>query len=207
MGAFEKEVYLMGMKKGDITGFSGYPWPQYQDELQSFIQLLKDEGCNSYLEIGARHGDTFHAVGMALPEGSKLVAVDQPGTRSGRKKGGTRFADSDMYLKVAIEDLCKHRRDAYMIIGDSHEKKTIAKVKALAPFDAVFIDGDHTEHGVRLDFQNYGPMVRIVAFHDICGQGKNTRKLGPLFETFIGDKRSVKFVKNGLTRGIGVIWR
>jgi len=94
-----------------------------------------------------------------------------------------------------------------MIIGDSHEKEIIAKVAALAPFDALFIDGDHTKQGVYLDYANYRHMARIVAFHDICGQGRNTRKLGPLFETFAADKRSVKFVRDGLTRGIGVIWQ
>jgi len=196
----------MGIKKGDIPGFSGYRWPQYQDEIQGFIQLLKDEGCTSYLEIGARHGDTWHAVGMALPEGSKLVAVDLPGMKSGMRGGG-RFPDSHLYLKVAKEDLCKHGRDAHMIIGDSQSQKTISCVAALGPFDAVFIDGDHSPIAVRSDFENYGPMGKLIAFHDICGQGKNTRQIGPIFKELAKGKKAVKFVHDSLTRGIGVVWK
>jgi len=37
-------------------------------------------------------------------------------------------------------------------------------------FDALFIDGDHSEEGVAADFEMYGPLVRkggIIGFHDI----------------------------------------
>ena len=43
------------------------------------------------------------------------------------------------------------------------------------PYDLVFIDGDHSPAGVRADWQNYGPMARLVAFHDIDAEhGKLT---------------------------------
>ena len=193
----------MGTRADDSIGFSGHRWPQYQEEIQAFIQLLKDEGCTSYLEIGCRYGDTWHAVGMALPKGSKLVGVDLPGTRSGIIHS---HRDSGIYLERAAKDLCKHGRNSHVIIGNSHDQRTIKKAAALAPFDAVFIDGDHTPKGVREDLANYGPMARIIALHDIHGQGNNTRHMMAIFKEFAEGKKSMKFVHDGLRRGIGVFW-
>ena len=78
--------------------------------------------------------------------------------------------------------------------------------KIYAPLDVVLIDGDHTAHGVRADLANYGPMARLIAFHDICGTGKWARQIRPIFEEFAKDKKSVEFVHDGLRRGIGVVW-
>jgi len=195
----------MAKKMFDIAGFSGKPWPQYQVELKGFIQLLKDEGVTSYCEIGCRYGDTWHEVGMSLPKGSKLVAVDLPGAKSGQKhKGG--HQNSFIYLKQAKTDLVKHGLDAHVIIGDSQDKIIVGTVKCFAPFDALLIDGDHTSNGVKKDLENYGPMARLVAFHDIVGTGKWARQIRPIFLEFAEGKRSVEFVKDGLRRGIGVVW-
>lgn len=191
--------------KKDITGFSGKPWPQYQEELKGFIQLLLDERCNSYMEIGCRYGDTWHEIGMALPENSKLVAVDLPGAKSGQKhKGG--HQNSGLYLERAWKDLMNHDRKAYIFIGDSQKQKIIDRVKLLAPFDAILIDGDHTSNGVQTDLTNYGPMAKMVAFHDIVGTGKWARQIRPIFLEYAEGKRSVEFVRDGLRRGIGVVW-
>ena len=191
--------------KKDIAGFSGMPWPQYQEEINGFIKLLKDENCTSYLEVGCRYGDTWHAVGMALPEGSRLVAVDLPGAKSGKKKKGG-HQNSGMYLDRARNDLRKHYRNAFVIIGDSQDSLTISMAKIYAPFDVVLIDGDHTAHGVRTDLANYGPMARLVAFHDIVGTGKWSRQIRPIFLKFAEGKKSKEFVRDGLRRGIGVVW-
>lgn len=192
--------------KKDIYGFSGRPWPQYQEEIQGFMQLLKDEGCMSYMEIGCRYGDTWHAVGEALPEGSKIIAVDLPGAKSGQKnKGG--HQNSGLYLKRACKDLLKKRRKAQVIIGDSQSTEVISRVKELAPFDAILIDGDHTSKGVSCDLKNYSPMAEIIAFHDICGTGKWARQIRPIFQKYAEGRKSIKFVHDGLRRGIGVVWR
>lgn len=196
----------MAQKPSDIIGFSGHPWPQYQEELQGFIQLLKDEGCTSYLEVGCRYGDTLHAVGMALPVGSKLVGLDLPGTRAGQEKRGG-HQNSGIYLNRAVKDLCQHGRDAHVIIGNSHDERTISRAAALAPFDVVFIDGDHMADGVKQDIKNYGPMAKIVAFHDIAGNGRWALMIRPIFEEFAKGRKAVKFVRDGLRRGIGVVWR
>lgn len=196
----------MTKPESDKRGFSGMPWPQYQEEIQGFIKLLKAEGCTSYMEIGCRYGDTWHEVGLALPMGSKLVAVDLPGSKSGqRNKGG--HQNSGRFLKKARKDLIKNGRNAIVIIGDSQEAETISKVKELAPFYAILIDGDHTAKGVTRDLNNYSPMARIIAFHDVCGSGKWAKQIRPIFEKYAEGKKSVIFKQDGLRRGIGVVWR
>ncbi|MGD2054574.1 MAG: class I SAM-dependent methyltransferase [Gammaproteobacteria bacterium] len=59
------------------------------------------------------------------------------------------------------------------LTGDSHEQSFLEKVKQSLngrKVDFLFIDGDHTEAGVRLDYKMYSSLVRpggIIAFHDI----------------------------------------
>ena len=178
------------MKK--IRGFSGSVWPQYQEEIQPFIGLLKGHDVKSYLEIGCRHGDTFHAVGSALPKGSLLVAVDLP--------AGARYENA---LRCAASDLKKQGQKVVIIIGNSHSDEIVKSVSKHAPFDAVFIDGDHSFDGVRADWRNYGPMGNLVAFHDIS---KTESDQGmSLFNELKQQYKHLEFAFYD-TGGIGVIW-
>ncbi|MFO7971578.1 MAG: class I SAM-dependent methyltransferase [Desulfobacterales bacterium] len=185
-----------------IRGFSGTSWPQYMKELQGFIALLKDGNVKSYLEVGCRHGDTFHAVGLALPKGSLLVAVDLPGALWG-KKGGGRHPKSDKSLYRAASDLEKRGQKAIVIIGDSHDSEVIKSVRKYAPFDAILIDGDHSFNGVRADWRNYGPMGILVAFHDIhAPKDKGASLFNELKQKY--EYTEFAYYNKG---GIGVVWR
>ena len=57
-----------------------------------------------------------------------------------------------------------------LVVGNSTDPGVVSLVHAVgAPYDALFIDGDHLADGVYRDWINYSPMVRpggIVAFHD-----------------------------------------
>lgn len=196
----------MAHKPSDRPGFSGKPWPQYQSEIDGFIKLLVEENCRSYLEIGCRYGDTYHAVGCALPTGSKLVALDLPGAKSGfRNKGG--HQNSGDYLIRAAEDLSKRGQTTEVILGDSHSRDIVKLVSYLAPFDAILIDGDHTAEGVQADLTFYGPMSsKLIAFHDICGKGKWSRQIRPIYHKARLGRRYQEFVHDNARRGIGVIW-
>lgn len=66
-----------------MEGFSGRKFSQREDELRQLLRILRSEKVRSYLEIGARDGDSFHAIMSALPRGSRGVAVDLPEARWG----------------------------------------------------------------------------------------------------------------------------
>lgn len=184
-----------------IRGFSGTKWPQFPKEIKEFIRFLKDSGVKSYLEVGCRHGDTFHAVGFALPKGSLLVAIDLPGARSGKTTGG-KNPNSDKALYRAAKDLEKRKQKTHVIIGNSHSKEVVETVKKYAPFDAIFIDGDHSLEGARADWRNYGPMGTLIAFHDISAEDKGCASV---YNKLKQQYKHTEFAYYD-RGGIGVIW-
>lgn len=144
---------------------TGQKISQKDKEISRFIDLLKSSGVTSYLEIGARQGNTFYDVMTSLPIGSIGVAVDLPGGTWG--KSGT-----DLHLKKVCDILTDMGYKIYMYLGDSTTEDIISSVNQHAPYDAALIDGDHRYAGVKADFDNYSPMINsIVAFHDIDGRG------------------------------------
>ena len=57
----------------------------------------------------------------------------------------------------------------HFIVGDSHSAATLESAVEHAPYDFVFLDGDHRLPGVRHDFHDYRQLVRpggIIALHD-----------------------------------------
>jgi hypothetical protein len=182
--------------------FSGRVASQMEDELKGYIELLKSRNVLKYLEIGARHGDTFHEIMINLPKGSLGVAVDLPGALWGKRT----TADA---LRKAVTDLRKRGYEAHYILGDSRSEEVLKTVRAFAPFDAVLIDGDHTYQGVKTDYVNYSPFAPLIAFHDITGDGQREKVYGNPVEVprFWNELKGNKteFVAEGSKMGIGVI--
>jgi len=60
-----------------------------------------------------------------------------------------------------------------LLQADSHNSHTISRVETLLAgrtLDLLFIDGDHTYEGVKMDFEKYSPLMSpggVVGFHDI----------------------------------------
>lgn len=133
---------------------------QNADEAVRFCNLIREQGVRSYLEIGSKFGGSFWWNVQAMPSGSKAVSVDLP-------HGDTSFKETLPHLKECVEILRKRKYDTHLIVGDSTDPAVIDQVRAHGPYDLVFIDANHTEPYVRKDWENYGKMARIVAFHDI----------------------------------------
>lgn len=106
------------------------------------------------VEIGSDSGGTLYAWSQACPDADVITVTLQSGPFSTGRP------------------LVAH--GAAVIEGDSHEASTLtalSQVLADRPIDVLFIDGDHTYLGVRLDFEMYAPLVRsggLVVLHDIC---------------------------------------
>jgi predicted O-methyltransferase YrrM len=180
---------------------------QEDAELAAFCRLLAGEGARSFLEIGSRYGGSLWRVAHALPKGSRIVSIELPEGFGGR-------GDGAVNLQACIDALNAEGYDAHVIWGKSNAPANIAQAKALGPFDAVFIDGDHTLQACTADFENYGPMARIVAFHDIAWN-RPADHTGAIIEAPIlwakvrKQYRHVefKFCPTGRNNGIGVLWR
>lgn len=188
-----------------LQTFSGRRASQHPDELGPFVSLLQERGVTRYLEIGARHGDTFHHVMTSLPPGSVGVAVDLPGGLWGKKS-------SRSALNRAVADLCRRGYKASALFGDSQTEATKRLIVGRGPYDAALIDGDHTYEGVSRDWLLYGNIAGIVAFHDIVGEGQAEKVTGRAVEVprlWAEIKASGvpvrEFVGRGSLMGIGAV--
>lgn len=193
-----------------LKTLSGRRPSQNEYELTSFIKLLNDNGVSKYLEIGAREGDTFFEIVTGLKNFSQGVAVDLPGGLWG--KSTTRTG-----LENCIKSLRLKDKKVSHLFGDSQTEATKKIVVGRGPYDAVLIDGDHTLAGVTKDFDLYGELAPIVAFHDIVGTGEKCGASGcmvevPIFWNSLKNREDIKenysifeFVDKGSRMGIGVI--
>jgi hypothetical protein len=188
-----------------LKTFSGRNASQNEFELRSFSRLLADHGVKRYLEIGARHGDTFHEIMLGLPEGSTGVAVDLPGGLWGTHK-------SKDALKAATRDLKLRGYNVSHLFGNSQETATKRLLVGRGPYDAILIDGDHTLEGVTRDWEIYRHMAPIIAFHDIVGTGQVEKvtqrgvEVPILWERLKQGHRHVEFIDEGSKMGIGVLF-
>jgi predicted O-methyltransferase YrrM len=185
---------------------SRYPIAQDADEIAAFVDLLIRENVRSYLEVGAKFGGSMARVGDALARGASIVAVDMP-------RGTKAWNESHASLSRCIADLNSSGHAAKVIWGDSTDPKVIEQVKALGPFDAILIDANHTRPYVEQDWANYGPMGRMVAFHDIAWRRApewiGVRIDVPQFWSEIKSgfrHQEFKFCPTGKNNGIGVLW-
>jgi hypothetical protein len=166
--------------------------------------LIRAHGVRRYLEIGARDGDTFHEIVIRLNLEYGL-AVDLPGALWGKSTTVTA-------LKAATADLSGRGFRVEHLLGDSKDPTVIETIKSLGPFDAILIDGDHTYTGVLADWQTYGAMAPLVAFHDIVGDGQRERvhnnpvQVPRLWaEIKAGGTQTAEFISPGSAMGIGVV--
>ena len=180
---------------------------QNQAEILGFVNLLVREKVRSYLEIGSKFGGSLWQVGQQLPKGSRLVSIDLP-------HGDKSFKEALPHLKACVERLRGMKREAHLHLGDSTAPEAIAFAEALGPFDCVFIDANHTEPYVREDWKNYGPMGRMVAFHDIGWiepPGFSPHKLKidvpKVWAELKAAHRHTEFKFQHGHNGIGVLWR
>lgn len=167
-----------------LKTFSGRRASQHPEEIFPLISLFREREIRTYLEIGARHGDTFHLILSKVPTIEVAVAVDLPGG-----PWGTEGTERDLEAAVLNAQTMGAPRYVRTVLGDSQTDETLAHVLSHllsdenGLFDAVFIDGDHRYDGVKRDFELYGSRARkLVVFHDIAGRGVVQRTQGHVVE-------------------------
>lgn len=142
---------------------SGFQVFQYDEEITSFAAWALARGqVRTVLEIGSCLGGTA-AFWCELAD--RVISVDLP--------GGPFSGQPTEVVESWVARLSKQYPSFRSVLGDSHDKATLARVRQLLKnekVDLLFIDGDHKVEGVRSDFETYGPLVRkdgAIGFHDI----------------------------------------
>lgn len=124
---------------------------QTQWELDRLLDVVRQWAPANILEIGVWEGGTLWHWLQVAPS---VVAIDDRMMR--------RATFSDWADEAGTQLVLLH--------GRSQDESVIHAAETLAPYDFVFIDGDHSYDSVKADWENYAPMVKedgIVAFHDI----------------------------------------
>lgn len=177
-------------------------------EFDEFLRFIHKNEVKSYLEIGSKHGGSLWRIGSSLPVNSRVVSVDLP-------HGDTSFKESEPHLRACVEELKKKGYDAHLFLTSSADPSTIESVRALSPFDLLFIDANHTEPFVRHDWSVYGPMAKIVAFHDVSHVHiPNNSKKMPIEVSKVWNEikhqykhQEIRLCQHTNTNGIGILWR
>lgn len=180
---------------------------QDEREIARLVEIAEQEGVLRVLEVGSKFGGSLWALASRMPVGSRAVSIDLPG-------GTKAWADSQRSLTMTIARLRQGGVDAHVIWGDSTNPKVVNEARSLGPYDLVFIDANHTLPFIEKDWANYGPMGRLVAFHDIswrrAPEWVGTRIDVPQFWDRVKQDfrhEEIRFDPSGKNNGIGVLWR
>ena len=142
-------------------------------EITALAQLVQQTNPKVIVEIGTNQGGTLFIWVRTNPMLEMVVSIDLPGGQFG---GGYDARRIRQYREFAVDR--PHTCMDFLRV-DSHAASSVnalMQVLGNRTIDFLFIDGDHTYQGVKMDFEMYSPLVRkggLIAFHDIvtCGSG------------------------------------
>jgi cephalosporin hydroxylase len=122
---------------------------QYPNQFSKYLALLSEQKIQSYLEIGCRWGGTFVLTNEYLKKFNDIsnsVAVD--------------------IIDSPVLHYCISKNETQFIKNDSQSEEFINYINNNY-FDLIFIDGDHSYHGVKNDYEISKNSGTIFVFHDI----------------------------------------
>lgn len=176
---------------------------QVQDEILELLRILDETKPKVVLDIGTAGGGTLFLFSRVVSEDASIISIDLPGGKFGGSYPKRKFP---LYKAFRLP-----KQKLHLIRADSHSPTTLRKVKNVLngkKVDFLFIDGDHTYEGVRMDFEMYGPLVKeggIIVFHDIVIGPKENVGGVPKFWSEVKDNYTNKeIVKDRAQGGYGI---
>jgi predicted O-methyltransferase YrrM len=146
---------------------------QMEEELVQLLREVRKLNPSTVLEIGTSMGGTLYLwTRLARPD-ALILSLDLPGGKFG---GGYSPFRTPVYRRFARE-----QQKLHLMRANSHDRPTFQEVTRLLgdqKIDLLFIDGDHTYDGVKMDWEMYSSLVRpggLVVFHDVAGNYEDTQ--------------------------------
>jgi predicted O-methyltransferase YrrM len=192
------------------VGFERYP-AQDVEEFEALCAIVRRAMPKTILEIGSRDGRSLIRLAeAAMPTLERVLTIDLPGGSWGR-------VGSESNLMQCVRHLRARGIDVRTCLLSSRDPEAAEEIARLGPIDFAFLDGDHTEAGVRADFDLVFPHMRegsIMAFHDIAGTTEKHRQNGLGVPDFWRKLRAQldpphnpsEIITEGKHFGIGVLW-
>lgn len=169
---------------------------QKRSEILSLVKSIAALDPKMVLEIGTCNGGTLF---MWSNITSQLVVTCDIFKNNYRSELYSHFPSPKSNCRVMA------------LTGNSHDpefKKTVYETFGDSKIDFLFIDGDHSEEGVKSDFYDYKDLVRpggIIAFHDILeSQPVKGNQVYYFWKDIKQQYRHEEFVENADQCGFGI---
>ena len=159
---------------GNFKG--GYELQQCPEEITEFLNTYQNTEIDNFLEIGVAAGGNTRIFTDFLKTLATFLFSDHPDPSI--SYDGNPNARDNNFTHL------KNYGELKSFFGDSHSEEAKKWLESLnVKFQMVFIDGDHTEHGIKLDTELVLPFLddnAYVIYHDTVvnvGSDEFDRKL------------------------------
>jgi predicted O-methyltransferase YrrM len=196
---------LEEMAEGVYKYAGGFFWPdQIWDEIIVALKEVQSLKPRYIVEIGTNGGGTLLLWSRVAHPEATIVSIDLRGGQEGLRVSRLR---APLFRRMGLR-----QQKIHLISGDSHLPATLELARKYLGNNAVdflFIDGDHSEKGVRKDYEMYSPLVRpggIIGFHDIVVNTPACQVI-KLWRELTQSEKTWSIVGSPPRYGIGLLYR